>query len=57
MNKGFGRVGGSKNLRFIEDPAGPKDYELLLFFADVRSKEFAKEIFHSKKSEGGTLST
>ena len=28
---------------FIEDPAGPKDYELLLFFADRRSKEFAKE--------------
>ena len=25
------------------DPAGPKDYELLLFFADRRSKEFAKE--------------
>ena len=23
------------------DPAGPKDYELLLFFADARSKEFA----------------
>jgi len=33
---------------FIEDPAGPKDYELLLFFADRRSKEFAKEAKRGK---------
>ena len=30
------------------DPAGPKDYELLLFFADRRSKEFAKEAKRGK---------